>query len=439
MTKSPLSSLLQKEMTRKEFLQWLGLLVAALFGIEGVIRLLQSHAATPSISAEAENGSLTSPAALVMDGTASGGKAVQFGAAAPPTPPPTTGTNTYRPLRITDPGQLPHAPQNANYVNWNTLGVATIDQAFAKLGFNDILVLPERSAPYEINSSHGFMRDSGHFYSMTRAKRGLVGLGPGVIVQPSASSYSSGHVSFGGGGNQNRIMECYTTGGYFGNFEMRGRDFGGVQYDATVHGGAGAAWERIYFNGAHRGYANLPDGETGAISANAGANMAAYNSEIDCRDPATGTRVGPSPLMWNNQSNVTVTDVYAHHSVAGMPTFWRCNGATVTRLRSEYMGTGTGHTDGSCLNQEQCSGTFVFKDCTFLTGFANHLSVNSGDHFSIGAGPNRMTDTITNPTFDTGSGGAGKLTVALYSEAGSASNVTVTATNASGGSIPIVG
>jgi hypothetical protein len=72
-------SLLRKEMTRKDFLGFSALSVAALFGIVGVITELFSHAATPYASSEAESGILSGDAAIMNDPSAAGNKAVQFG------------------------------------------------------------------------------------------------------------------------------------------------------------------------------------------------------------------------------------------------------------------------------------------------------------------------------------------------------------------------
>jgi hypothetical protein len=74
-----LSNLLRKEMTRKDFLGFTALTVASLFGAFGVITELLSHAATPYASDEAENGNLTTGAAITNDNIASDGKVVSFG------------------------------------------------------------------------------------------------------------------------------------------------------------------------------------------------------------------------------------------------------------------------------------------------------------------------------------------------------------------------
>lgn len=74
-----LKLLLQKEMTRKEFLRLGAITVASLVGAVGVITELLSHAATPYASNETESGTLGGGATLVSDAAASGGKTIQFG------------------------------------------------------------------------------------------------------------------------------------------------------------------------------------------------------------------------------------------------------------------------------------------------------------------------------------------------------------------------
>lgn len=78
-TKQPLQKLLDREMSRKEFLAFGAFAVATAFGITGLIKELLSHAATPTASLEVENGTVSSAASRVTDGTASGGQAVKFG------------------------------------------------------------------------------------------------------------------------------------------------------------------------------------------------------------------------------------------------------------------------------------------------------------------------------------------------------------------------
>jgi hypothetical protein len=57
-----------------------GLLTVAVIAVSGVYLLARSHAATSPVSAEAEAGTLAGSAVLLDDATASGNKAVRFGA-----------------------------------------------------------------------------------------------------------------------------------------------------------------------------------------------------------------------------------------------------------------------------------------------------------------------------------------------------------------------
>lgn len=114
MTNPKLKNLLQKEMTRKDFLNISFLLVISAFGVYGVLTKLLSQAATPYTSEEAEKGTRTGTTTLTNDPTASGSAAVQFGTVA--TPPgsvvptidgnPTTYTDPYTGTVYT----IPHTP-----------------------------------------------------------------------------------------------------------------------------------------------------------------------------------------------------------------------------------------------------------------------------------------------------------------------------------------
>jgi len=78
-----LAKLMEKEMTRREFLVLTAFGVASIFGVIGVINELKSRAATATASVEPENGTIASPAAMVVDSTASNGKKVKFGSGTP--------------------------------------------------------------------------------------------------------------------------------------------------------------------------------------------------------------------------------------------------------------------------------------------------------------------------------------------------------------------
>lgn len=85
MSKSYLEQLSQKQLTRQQFLSLLGVMVASVFGLAGLIEALRSHAASPFIAADPEGGTPSNGATAVPDGTASAGRAIQFSNGSIPT------------------------------------------------------------------------------------------------------------------------------------------------------------------------------------------------------------------------------------------------------------------------------------------------------------------------------------------------------------------
>src|SRR4051812_3202971 len=69
---------IDRYITRKEFFGVVGLAVAAVAGVTGLIKHLESLAATPT-AFEPENGVLGGAATVVTNASASGGKGVKFG------------------------------------------------------------------------------------------------------------------------------------------------------------------------------------------------------------------------------------------------------------------------------------------------------------------------------------------------------------------------
>ncbi len=306
-------------------------------------------------------------------------------------------SNPYRPLSISDPRELPHFPHDAHLVRWHWARAShtTLQDALDTLEPHDILVLPEDEDPYEIDTSRGFRVDRNHYYSMASLTRGIVGLGPNAIIRPAASPFRQGHQTYSRG-LQEKMIESRQSNAYFGNFTMHGRNFGGAAYNATWASGPGTIWERIYFRGAQRGWKGVPPGEAGAICGYKGAGMRAYNCEIDSRDEA-GNLVGTSPLMWNAQRDVTIADIYAHHTYTGMPTFWKVHDATATNLIHTDLGLAGLSSPG--VNVEECSGHFVFDDCTFIIDYGPN---NHGLHLNTGSQTSSITFSIRNPTIDAG-------------------------------------
>lgn len=331
------------------------------------------------------------------------GRVVSDGVIHPGPPgPPVRNINfprhsAYRPVSLSDPGDLPHLPADARLVRWRWARSShrSLQDAFAALEPGDILVLPEDEKPFEIDTSRGFQVTSRNYYSMAATTRGVVGLGPGTVVRPSVSAFHRGRQTYMQG-LQEKLLESRRPNAYFANFTMQGRDFGGLAYNATWASGAGTTWERIFFQGAHRGFLSGPPGEAGAICGYRGRSMRVYNCEIDCRDQS-GRPVGTSPVMWNSQSDVVLRDVYAHHTYTGMPAFWRVHNASVTNLIHTDLGHGLPHSPG--VNVEQCTGTFIFDSCTFIVDYGKR---NHGLHLQTGGQSSSVRFQINNPTIDSG-------------------------------------
>jgi hypothetical protein len=313
------------------------------------------------------------------------------GGTLPPVPPgPSVWDPSMRPLQFADINAAKAGlslPSDANYVTWSW-GESSLEVGLATLGANDILVLPEKATPYWVDSSKGFTAASSSYvsidgapplqrgrgwFSMTRARRGIVGLGPDVVIEIGASSFSQGrqpdrpryiHLTNGGVTEQVGAAESIidfdngTAMYYMGNFVMRGRDLGGVAYNAIKVPNAPCTLERIFFDGAHRGFSSVPNGETAAFCTN-GALAVIRNVEVDCRNSG-GTSVGSSPVMFNRTGQTVVEDCYFHDANYGMPTFWECFGThTWNRVRMERNGSGINFEDNGRTKSGDTVG-FVF-------------------------------------------------------------------------------
>lgn len=269
------------------------------------------------------------------------------------------------------------APTDANYVMWNNAWTH-IEQAFAALSPNDILVLPEREEPYLIDSSNGFMaagvvevdgtgpdglKDGSRvpivsnprlWFEMSRARRGVLGLGQGAVIEPSNSgwtappqpimedepvgqqfqkAYFSNGTSQNLVGAQTALMGYESANPFFANFTIKGRTFGGIAYSGIKSsGGTGSMTtvKRIHFDKCWRSHAGVPNGETGALTLNRGMYDIA-NCELT---PPTDSVSGGSCIMWNNNTGGSVRHVRAGQTnlpsnLGGMWTFWRCGGVNV--------------------------------------------------------------------------------------------------------------
>lgn len=271
-----------------------------------------------------------------------------------------------------------NAPVDANYVMWDN-SWSDLEEAFVATNDNDILVLPERAEPYIVDSSNGFMAggvsevdgpdglrypvvsNSRNWFSMSRARRGIIGLGPGAVIESSDSGYThpeqpypmyyynlSGEQMGPLVGAQCSLIETRTMNCFFANFTIKGRDFGGVAYSTIKVGSNNSTFRRIHFDRSWRGFSGIPNGETGAI----GIGAATYVIE-NCLIVPHDTH-GPSPIMWNRSTGGSMSNVRIEQHSIGMITFWRSGGInTFTNVITK------GHKIG--INQEEVLSDYVLN------------------------------------------------------------------------------
>lgn len=286
-----------------------------------------------------------------------------------------------------------------------------LEQAFAAMSDGQYLVLPEREAYYELDTSNGFMalnvlnydgvgpdgiKDGSKvpvvsnprlWFEMSRARKGIIGLGPDAKIRPRASSWTCPSqavlqrqpagsqfctIYFAGGttqpmnGAQNGLIGCYENGAVMANFTLEGRDFGGVAYSGIkISNNTTATVKRIHFDGCWRSHEGVPNGETGGLT----LNRTIYLVE-NCDFDSKGT--GASPIMWNSTKGGVIRDIRSSEVPNyGMFTYWNCGGPNVwERVWMECNRTG--------MNLEINDESFSL---TWITGRMNLNSDRNKFHF----------------------------------------------------------
>lgn len=350
----------------------------------------------------------------------------QLGVPVPPPPPPPTGGRAVSYATVTEARAALGAPSNANYVVWSH-GTQTLEQVFRTLGSNDILVLPERfdgfgvPIPYMVDTADGFRAlgvtgvdtkagiapvrstysDTGGtanmWFAMARAKRGIMGMGPGSVIRLSASAFTQAQQTdpplnvqnptpdqqrkaylSGGGtmvlyGIQEKVIESDITDAFFGNFHMYGRDLGGVAFSGIRLNKGGRA-VNLYLRGAGSGYSGTPNGEAGGLQISDGP-YTIENVEVDGRDE-TGAEIGSSPIMLIRTSGGTIKTSKAYNHRAGMPVLWNCAGTNTWTDFEVFLGAEVG------VNMEANHNSLVLNwtrgKCEAAPG-RYHFIVNSKD------------------------------------------------------------
>lgn len=350
------------------------------------------------------------------------------------------------------------APSDANYVMWNNAW-GNLETAFSILDTNDILVLPERAEPYLIDSSKGFMAsnvkevdgtnpstglkngtrfpivsNSRLWFEMSRARRGILGMGPGAVIRPSSSSWTQGRqpilqnepsnsrtelaymldgstVSLSG--VQQKLIGCEHPSSFFANFVLQGRDFGGVAYNGLAlqpPTGGNVKVKHIYFDGCWRGHQGVPNGESGGLTFLRGTY------EIyGCDFRSEG---GPSPIMWNRNEGGTVSYVRSSIPNYGMFTYFRSGGVN-TWNNVYYDAKQIG------FNLEENVAGFEL-DWTTGTMMLNHPESNNRFHLNINPSGGSIKARFHGVEFSPNGYTANRLSAHVYTTAGVQKKADVT-------------
>ena len=341
-----------------------------------------------------------------------------------------------------------NTPADANYVMWNSSWPLDrdLEDVFAtELSDNDILVLPERAQPYVVDTSEGFraagvgwiqgrngllpivnryknIRTARTWFAMARARRGILGMGPGAVIEMSQSSWtmepqiedaesvqeSDGWTSVGryyydtAGvkkselvGCQEKIIESVHSNPYFGNFTMHSHGLGGIAFSglSTVGSPISTTFERLNLSGAWYGFQGIPNGEAGGIGVGRGTYLVS-RCILGTRD-SNGNRFGTSPIMINSSSGGLIEHTDASETNHGMLTIWNSSGThTLNNVNCRFN-------SGPGMNLEKCQSGFV-------------LNMNGGsiwsDYYGGGGKSPKPADQ----------GNKGRMHFGIFSEVGSA-------------------
>jgi hypothetical protein len=345
-----------------------------------------------------------------------------------------------------------NTPADANYVVWDSSWPVNrdLEDVFNSLSANDILVLPERTQPYIVDSSEGFraagvqsvtgryselpivnrykgVRPARTWFAMARARRGILGLGPRTVIQMSDSSWTqepqlqdkgsnmenntyvspgrfwtntNGALQYELVGCQEKVIDSEHDSPYYGNFVMKAHDLGGVAYHAvSIGSGSNAVAERLDLSGAWHGFLGVPNGESGGITVRNNNNYLISKCILGTRD-STGFRTGTSPIMINSTpGGGRIEDVYSTETYAGMLTLWNCGGKHVlSNVHTRWTNPG--------LNLEKCQAGFELE----WTGGSNWSNYNNnggkpGTPSDQGSYKNGLHISLNSP------GGSAKITL----------------------------
>ena len=340
-----MQKLLEREMSRKEFLAFGAFAVASIFGIVGLIRQLTSHAATPAVSTEAEDGTVQTPATIVTDSTASGGGAVKFGS----TTADAKWTDANPPWALKASESVDdNRPAGVNVISYDSYsnnGARSFGQTLAA-------IRTAATAPYYVRMSAGTFHVTDFSFASSTAGQGkgyqdvnatkyfggLIGAGADktfVVVDPNIMTSTQYDAVASGTPSPVAITTIYAGGSaltiptFFSGITFRGN----FQQSVTLSGLSGTApapYSGLSLTSAKpgsfiqfcrfQGFAfaakNSPPYELGAI----GSTHSSYTTrrvEIDGRlakEINAAQPVSSGGLMWNYENNVKVIDSWLHHT-----------------------------------------------------------------------------------------------------------------------------
>jgi hypothetical protein len=245
--------------------------------------------------------------------------------------------------------------------------------------------------------------------------RGLVGSGRSTVISvaPNSATRTRGDNYAG-----NQLAIARKSDAVLSNFTVKGYHQGGKIYGGiVVNGCSDAKLSWLFLKGASRGYSQRPPGETFGLNVMGSPRTTLSDSEVDGRDD-NGTRVGASPIGWNNTSDAEVYRTYCHHGVAGMLTFYNVTNIYTEDYKAFATSSGPGTLTGSGINHEQSQGTIRHvRPSLFINGAysgASGASGSTGMHISL---QNTKTDVpdfrVLEPTFDSGPGSTGMFAFSI--------------------------
>jgi hypothetical protein len=308
-------------------------------------------------------------------------------------------------------------PTGTGYVRYEDLYRAGDDlqTVINKVTGKRVLTFPEGVFAIPTNFRYGY-KDGVRLGTRSGGPgcRGLAGSGRNTIFRMASSNQPK---TTSGGSPYMLIQACASSAepvlnAEFRNFQLQGTNLG-HEYNGLRLARASGIVDNVYINGI-TGYDRVPPGETGSLCLYQSSSLRVSNTEVDGR--RAGVRVSASPVLVNYSKGITFQDCYFHHSLAGgggIAWYWSSD-STVTRVRSEYIGSGGGKLSGYCFNHEQ-STRITYNSPVMIcdrktTLHTLHMSLNSNG----ATGGTDCVLTVNNPKWDATSVGAGMLCIETW-------------------------